>query len=386
MVTVAGDSGRQGFLVMTDDQAQDMPESDSGPDGGPKKRPPPTIDLEASEVSGDTQAAAGGSAPRASWFRLAAVLPPLVGALAALIVVGVLWASGVIAPAQQQASVPPQVASGLNELSDRIGKVETKLSTAPAPGDGTLRARVDALETATNVLSEQSAALRKQIDAAAIALNELKSAQGNGASSPDLSALTERVARLERAVRTLPDKPPAAAANDDVRPRRLVIATVLETKVRRGEPYAAALAAAKAVAEDKAALAPLDASAETGVPTEAVLAKDLLTQLGQLSPARSQAEQGDKGTGLLGKLASNLVRVERVDTPETVPADAQLQAIAVLARQNDVRRARAAIEKLPPDLKAKLQPWLDRVSARDVALNTAAAFTSSTLAAMSKTD
>ena len=379
---------------MTDDQAQDVQRSDQGSDSsadsGAKKRPPPTIDLEASEVSGDTQAAAGGTSG-ASWFRLATVLPPLAGAVAALVVVGILWAVGLIAPARQEAAVPPQVESGLNDLSSRIGKVETRLSsTPPAAPDGALRARVDALETAANALRDQSNALRKQIDAAATALNDLKSAPRDGNSSPDLSALTERVARLEQAVRTLPDKPqPTATASDDVRPRRLVIATVLETKVRRGEPYAAALAAAKAVAEDKTALAPLDATAETGVPNKTMLAKDLLTQLAQLSPqpaSQSPAGPGNQGSGLLGQLASKLVKVERVDTPETVPADAQLQAIAALARQNDVRRAREAIEKLPPDLKARLQPWLDRVNARDAALKTAAAFTSSTLAAMSKTD
>jgi hypothetical protein len=379
---------------MTDDQAQDQQGSDqgsdSGPDSGAKKRPPPTIDLEASEVSGDTQASPGGTS-RASWFQLASVLPPLAGALAALVVIGILWAAGVIAQPEQQVSMPPQVTSGLNDLSARIGKVETRLSSTPAATpDGDLRARVDALETATNIMRDQAGALRRQIDAAAAALNELKSAPRDGTSSPDTSALTERLARLEQAVHALPDKPQAPAqASDDVRPRRLVIATVLETKVRRGEPYAAALTAAKAVAEDKAALAPLDANVETGVATDAVLAKDLLAQLAQAAPqpaSQSQAEPINKGSGLLGKLASNLVKVERVDTPESVPADAQLQAIAALAHQNDVRRAREAIEKLPPDLKARLQPWLDRVSARDAALKTAAAFTSSTLAAMSKTD
>jgi hypothetical protein len=66
--------------------------------------------------------------------------------------------------------------------------------------------------------------------------------------------------------------------------------------------------------------------------------------------------------------------------------DTQLQAVAAAARQNDVKRARAEIDKLPPDLKARLQPWLDRVAARDAALQTVTAFSSSALAAMSKAD
>jgi hypothetical protein len=169
---------------------------------------------------------------------------------------------------------------------------------------------------------------------------------------------------------------------------------VLETKVRRGEPYVAALAAAKAVAADKAVLAPLDATAETGVPTDAVLARDLLALLPQAAPpsqAESQAAPQNKGNGLLGQLASSaskLVRVERADAPTgALPdTDTQLQAVAAAARQNDVKRARAEIDKLPPDLKARLQPWLDRVAARDAALQTVTAFSSSALAAMSKAD
>ena len=77
-----------------------------------------------------------------------------------------------------------------------------------------------------------------------------------------------------------------------------------------------------------------------------------------------------------------------MDAPNSVTPDSntQLQAIALLAPQNDVKRARAEIEKLSPDLKSRLQPWLDRVYARDTALQTVTAFSSSALSAMSKAD
>jgi hypothetical protein len=281
----------------------------------------------------------------------------------------------------------------LNELSDRVGKVETKLSSVPATPDGALRSQVDALEHSIMSLREQSTALRKQVDAASAALNDLKAAPRDGGAPADLSTLTERLSRLEQAMRAMPEKSTPVSAADDARPRRLVIATVLETKVRRGEPYAAALAAAKAVAEDKAALAPLDAYAETGVPTDAALAKDLQALLPQLAPAASAATQGEPATkgGLLDRLASNasrLVRVERADAPSPASPDpgVQLQSINTGVLQADVARARAEIEKLPPDLKAKAQPWLDRVNARDAAIKTAAAFSASTLAALSKAE
>src|SRR5262249_43233642 len=140
-------------------------------------------------------------------------------------------------------------------------------------------------------------------------------------------------------------------------------------------------------------LAPLDASAASGVPTDAVLTRDLLALLPQLAPASaptaspaSSASGG--GTGLLNQLASNaskLVHVERAETPVTGSTEttAQLQSIADAARRNDLARARSEVEKLPADLKARAQPWLDRVAARDSALNTAAAFSSAALAALS---
>src|SRR5947208_1756090 len=219
---------------MTDEPGEEVKGSDDRP-----KRPPTTIDLDASEVSGDTRAQAQTNTsanadaadvpPRAARLTRATILPPLAGALAALAVMGILWAAGVVGSEPQQvAAVPPVVTGGLNDLSDRIGKVESKLSSTPST-DGALRARVDALETAANTLRDQTAALRKQVDAAAVALNDLKSAPRDGGAPPDLTALTERLARLEQAVRALPDKSQCApAAADDIRPRRLVIATVLE--------------------------------------------------------------------------------------------------------------------------------------------------------------
>ncbi len=71
------------------------------------KRAPPTIDLEASEVSGDTQAKgsmdaargfAKGAADKMSGLAgiLAWLVAPLSGALAALLVLAAFWAAGLI--------------------------------------------------------------------------------------------------------------------------------------------------------------------------------------------------------------------------------------------------------------------------------------------------
>jgi hypothetical protein len=379
---------------MTDDPTEDA--GSPAPDSKPK-RPPPTIDLEASEVSGDTQGAGAGSgASRPVRLRLASLLPALSGAVAALIMIGIVWATGWLGPdAQPVATAPQSVSAGLSDLSDRVGRVESKMSAAgPAVPDTALRAKLEAQETAVNGLRDDLTALRKQVDAASAALNELKSAPRASGASPDLSALTERLARVEQTVRALPDKvQTAATAADDVRLRRLVIANVLETKVRRGEPYADALNQAKALADDKSALTPLEAYAASGVPTDDALARSLLPMLSQLAAPTATAES-PPATGKtnwydrLASGASRLVRVEREGEPGSPATDvyAPLRAIANAARRNDIALVRSELEKLPPETRSRAQGWLDQVTARDAALGAAAAFSSRALAALAKAD
>src|SRR6187402_1802993 len=82
---------------MVDDRPEDNgPE----PDPGRAKRAPPTIDLEATEVSGDTQntgagAEPGRSLPRPSAAAIsAAIIAAISGAGAAALVIGIAWLGG----------------------------------------------------------------------------------------------------------------------------------------------------------------------------------------------------------------------------------------------------------------------------------------------------
>src|SRR5258705_13742932 len=70
---------RQGTLAMADDRPEDMePPSDSGR----AKRAPPTIDLEATEVSGETQSAGTGDQPKRpfAWPSRAAISSAVIAA------------------------------------------------------------------------------------------------------------------------------------------------------------------------------------------------------------------------------------------------------------------------------------------------------------------
>src|SRR5439155_9798007 len=99
----------------------------------------------------------------------------------------ILWVAGWVGPEAQPtaAAVPPSVTNGLSDLSDRMGKVETRLSSVPATSDNALRAQVDVLEHSITTLRDQSAALRKQVESASAALAELKSAPRDGGAPAD---------------------------------------------------------------------------------------------------------------------------------------------------------------------------------------------------------
>src|SRR5216117_2659842 len=126
---------------MVDDNPEDKtPSPDSGsPDSGRARRAPPTIELEASEVSGKTRNAAEDappepvsheppsyerpsdepSAPISPW-----VIAALSGAVAASLVICVGWLLGWPAVLPATPSSPPFNAAVIDDLAARVAGVE----------------------------------------------------------------------------------------------------------------------------------------------------------------------------------------------------------------------------------------------------------------------
>ena len=125
--------------------ADDTPEDTmSPPDSDRAKRAPPTIDLEASEVSGETHNASAEAQPepvsraphetippRAISSRAISpwVIAPVSGAVAAALVICIGWMLGWPAPAAPGA---PN-ATAIDELSARVASVESKINKPAAP-------------------------------------------------------------------------------------------------------------------------------------------------------------------------------------------------------------------------------------------------------------
>ncbi|MCA1376883.1 MULTISPECIES: COG4223 family protein [Bradyrhizobium] len=402
--------------------ADDKPE-DAGlaPDPGRAKRTPPTIDLEATEVSTQPQQVAGEpeasehvaqeqarveepgseqvkaepqsesaeqqasaavpvSAPISPW-----VIAPFSGVAAAAVVIAVGWMLGW--PAVQAPPAAPQVTSAtVDALSGRVAAVEARAARPAA--DPAQVARIDALEKAASALRGDIANLRAQFDKTASALNDAKSAPPSAA--PDLAALTDRIAQLERASKTeraelaqQGEKIAEAKTMDDKPLRYVVAASLLDVAVRHGDPYQSQLAAARSLATKPDMLKPLEAFASSGIPTSAALSRELLNIVPKLSPP---AEAPSSEAGIVERLqagASKLVRIERTDGVGN-DRGAIVTRVTAAALRSDFAEARRELKTLPEADRAPAQAWLDKADARDAALAASRKFADDAMADLAK--
>ncbi|MBB5052048.1 hypothetical protein HNQ36_002022 [Afipia massiliensis] len=400
-----------------DDDKQDK--AGIPPGGDAAKRPPPTIELTASNVS-DSAPASDAAAPDAAASdapqseapasdhaepspaakvpsRTSSILvSALTGAAAAALVLGVAKSSGWLdAPVQK----PPDAVSknDVDALGTRIAKIETdaaKPVPAPRPvADPAIVTRLDAVEKSLTSLRNDVAAARGHGEKVVAALNEIKSAPpqaviSQSAPAGDTSALEERLGKIERATAALsaaaaapPPAPPAPLEDPNV--RRMATATALDSAVRQGEPYAATLTAARSAGGDTDVLKPLDAFAATGVPTAGALSRELLTLLPKLTP-KPEAQPAPSGiVERLQQSAAKLVRVQRTDAAASGNA-AILARITSAAQRDDVAEAKRELMQLPASDRAPVQAWIAKMDAREAALAASRQFAADTMAALSK--
>jgi len=392
---------------------EDRPE-DTGslPDSDRPKRAPPTIDLEASEVTTEAAPASDAAPPEAAAETAASpdvpppapvspwVVAPVSGAVAAALVIGVGWMLGW--PAIQPASTPlaPQLnAAAIDDLAARIAGLETRIGKpAASAADPASTARMETLEKSLAALRGELATSRAQSEKLASAITEVKSApRADGAPAPDLSAIDARIAKIESAVRTqaaeiaqqgskiADSKAADAKPADDLPLRRVVAAALLDVLVRTGDPYSAALAAAKSLAPNADALKPLDQFAASGVPNAGKLAGELLTLVPKLTPAAPQ-DAPTTGSGIMDRLqagAAKLVKIERTDTAGT-DRGAVVARMTAAALRNDSNEARRELKTLAPADRAAAQAWLDKADARDAALAASRQFAADAMAVLAK--
>lgn len=389
------------------DRSEDLA---SPPDSGRPRRAPPTIDLDASEISSETRKAEADPAPQETVTPASAsvepdaaesasekpapekprpqsispwVIAPVSGAVAAALVIGVGWMLGW--PPVQPAATPQVTTATVDALTSRVAGIEARLAK-PAT-DPAVAAQLATLEKSLGALRDQLAATRAQSEKLAGQITGIKSApDGAPGAAVDLSAITARLDALEQSSRSAAtdiEQAKAKAKSDDAPLRRVVVASLLDLSVRQGEPFAATLTAAKTLAPDAAALQSLEGFAATGIPTSAALSRELLTLVPKLTPPA--AENNDTiGATLVDRLqarAEKLVHFQRTDATGT-DRGAIVARVTAAALRNDANEARRELKTLAPADRAAAQSWIDKADARDAALAASRQFAADAMTAL----
>jgi hypothetical protein len=289
-------------------------------------------------------------------------------------------------------------------LAERVAQLET---TRSAP-NAQLEDRLSAIEKHIGSLSDVAAALRQRSDATAAvaesaqrradaAAARAETAQATGAQGAvvdrqDFAALTDRLAALERAAQALQSDLARQRSNlakerdtraDERAVRLAVVAEMLKAAVARGERFRAELDAAKALAPDQAALDPLAAFADTGVPTAAALGQQLGAALSAMRRAAEPNAAADGG--FLKRLqvnAERLVRIQPIGERPGDDASAILARVEAKASRGDIARALAELATLPPAVREPAQDWVKAAQAREAAIDASRRFAAAHVGAL----
>jgi hypothetical protein len=370
---------------------------------------PQVIDLPPTDFSdAEPLGARAGSEPPAAPPRsvlASTLLPGVSGAVAAAILLGVLWIVAVpLFPAPPATTAPDTAA--VDALSARVAAVESRAPVA-APPDPAIVQRIDALEKSVAALRPNAGsapapaaaapdpALTGRLAALETALTALRddvasrtqapAAAAAAAPGDELASLEDRLSQLEAAAKNPAPAPAPVAATpaiDDTPLRRVVAATLLELSVRQGTPYEALLKVAQPLAGDAGALKPLEPFAVAGVPSAVVLSRELIALLPKLSPG-----QETSGVGLLDRLQAGADRMVRIQRPDGIAGPdriAILSRVSAAAHRNDLAEARKELAALAPAERAPAQPWIEKAEARDAALAASRQFAAAALAALPK--
>ena len=377
-----------------------------------RKRPAPTIDLTATDVSTSSSGhedhaaeprrdehpsteapepavespTSNGAKPGNSAAARQIFFAGLGGAaILAFVFLGV-WLAGLV-PARYAGPADTGSAS-VAALNDRLAKIESSIAKTPA-GDPGVSERLSAADNAVKSLGIALTALNKRSDEVAMraeaadkAITELRdSVQGlsrntsASLSATEVEALQKRLATLEQAVRN---------TTGDKAARLALTAAALRDAVIRGVPFTAELEEARALGADEKHLAPLASFAASGVPSAAILAQELRISIPALAKASGAQSPGGDFLDRLQANASKLVRIRPVGTPAGDESSAVLARIEVETAHADIDGALVDLAKLDATTQALARDWIAKARSRQAAITAARQFAADTMHALAK--
>jgi hypothetical protein len=268
----------------------------------------------------------------------------------------------------------------LDELAARLAKLEAAVANPrPAPLDPTVANRVSAIEGEIKALAESVGVHSRRSDEAVATAREARAR-----ADATAAALAELAQKLEQTSKAFEAALAKQQPGND-RPGRLAIAAAaLESTVVRGAPFAAELAAVKALGADQPTLAALEPFASTGLPS----ANALASEMSDLAPALTQASGGpQREGGLLERLqtgAERLVRIRRVEEVAGTDPAAIIARVEFKAVHGDIAGALAELASLPEAARAPAAAWIKKAQARAAALDASRKLAADSLAGLGK--
>jgi hypothetical protein len=321
------------------------------------------------------------------------------GAVAAAAILAGLYFAGVnplpTAMRPAPAGVTSDAASNAR-ISSQLDNIGAELQSQ-RPAASALAARLAKVEAQTKTLSDSLAAVNQRLDSIAVAAQgarehadaaaaTAKGATQNAVQPGDLDALASRIAALERSTKSLSETTARRAAPTDDRAARGAVATAaLRAAVERGAPFAAELAAVKSFGADRGAVAALEPFAANGVPSASDLARELLQLTNSLRQTFGTKPADASFLGRLKNNARNLVRITPVDAPPGNEPAAVIGRLDADAQHADIAAALADVALLPPAARTIVEPWVQKVNARNAAIAASQRIAAGSLAALANT-
>jgi hypothetical protein len=257
----------------------------------------------------------------------------------------------------------PDDGSALVELRDQVAALQTTVDAmprdaTPSPVDARavddIRARLAELEQQTGGGQTDVAALEQSLTTLNQEVAGLSERTGQAASAERVTALEAEVAESARQAATASSLGAAVAAD------------ALASAVDAGRPFAAELAALRALGVDEQAVAQLDPHAQPGLPTLAGLRNgfDRAIEGIELSP------RVPAGAGPLERLiesARTIVEVRPANPTEGADPAAIVTRIRAALAAGDLATATTEWTALPEDMKAATKDWAASAEARRIA-------------------
>jgi hypothetical protein len=304
-------------------------------------------------------------------------------AVVILIVAGVglspFWAPGV-APLLPWGAGPGPAGEDYAALAARVTAVEKR----PAPpgldvdaiksAESALARRVDQLEATVAATRAGLQQLEQRLGAA-----ETQSSSRAASGTAELQKLQQELSRLGSVAADLANRLPALeqqVQSQSVAERTDAALAMVLLQIReavdQARPFPAEYNALKALAQDPdlvASAEPLAETAQSGVPSRAVLSKRLSELAGQVATATEPPPESDWGAQTLARLRA-LVTIRRIDgASQTGPEAAVSGAQAALAR-GDLAGAVAVLDPLTGANAEAARSWL-RMARERLAVETA---------------